>query len=125
MTAPRSGKLVRNITAVLARLDVQGVAVAPADAEGWAVLKVARGDRPMPAMLADLDAACTALQVEGGYQLSFGWTQEAPAGASKLPVPRWPNVVVKASDFTPLEGLVTDFCTRPALRHRHFWEGAI
>ena len=117
-----SAALVAAATAVLTRFDVQGVRVDPADADNWAVLRLSDGDRAMPELLASLDAACTALQVEGGYHLSFGWTHQAPENARELPVPRWPNVVFKASDFTPLEGLVTDFCTRPALLSRHYWE---
>jgi hypothetical protein len=120
----KSQVLVRDVTALLDRFDVRGVIVDPADADGWAVLRIADGDRAMPEMLASLDAACTALQVEGGYQLSFGWSHRAPENARRLPVPRWPNVVVKASSSTPLEGLVTDFCTRPALLNRHYWEHA-
>ena len=65
-----------------------------------------------------------ALQVEGGYQMSFGWTKAAPAGARQLPTPRWPTVAVKASDTTPLDGMVTDFATRTAVLNRRFWEAA-
>jgi hypothetical protein len=122
MTGSRA--LVRDVAALLDRFDVPGVHVVPADADGWAVLRITEGDRPMPDMLASLDAACTALQVEGGYQFSFGWSHQAPENARRLPVPRWPNVVLKASDFTPLDGIVTDFCTRTALLNRHFWEAA-
>lgn len=116
--------LVRDVTALLDRFDVQGVRVDAADAEGWAVLRISDGNRTMDDMLASLDAACTALQVEGGYQISFSWSHRAPENARALPVPRWPNVVLQASDVTPLEGIVTDFCTRPARLNRHFWEAA-
>lgn len=117
-----SATVVEIAAGVLERFDVPGVLVVQAGADGWAVLKPSNGDRSMPEMLAVLDAACLALQVEGRFQMSFGWTHEAPPGARALPVPRWPNVVFKVSDFTPLEGLVTDFCTRPALLNRHYWE---
>lgn len=116
--------LVRDVSVVLDRFDVRGVRVDAADAEGWAVLRIADGDRPMEDMLASLDAACTALQIQGGYQISFSWSHQAPENARALPVPRWPNVVFTASDFTPLDGIVTDFCSRPARLNRHFWEAA-
>ena len=118
-----SASLIEVAAGVLSRFDVQGVRVVPAGADNWAVLKPSDGDRPMPEMLAFLDAACTALQVEGGFQMSFGWSHEPPPRARRLPVLLWPNVVFKASSFTPLDGLVTDFCTRPAMLNRHYWEG--
>lgn len=124
-TNESSLNLARAIIDILARFDVQGVYIDPKDCmDGWAVLKVLDGDRDMPDILASMDAACTALQVEGGYQMSFGWTQVPPSGARRLPTPRWPTVAVKASDFTPLDGMVTDFATRTALLNRRYWEAA-
>jgi hypothetical protein len=124
-TNESSLNLARTVIDILARFDVQGVFIDPNNCmDGWAVLKVLDGDREMPEILASMDAACTALQVEGGFLMSFGWTQVAPAGARKLPTPRWPTVAVKASEFTPLDGMVTDFATRTALMNRRFWESA-
>jgi hypothetical protein len=122
-TNESSLQLARAVIDILARFDVQGVFIDPNNCmDGWAVLKVSDGDREMPEMLASMDSACTALQVEGGFQMSFGWSKDAPAGARQLPVPRWPTVAVKASEHTPLDGMVTDFATRAALLNRHFWE---
>lgn len=123
-TNESSLNLARGIIDILARFDVQGVYIDPNNCmDGWAVLKVLDGDRDMPDILTSMDAACTALQVEGGYQMSFGWTQVAPTGARQLPTRRWPTVAVKASDSTPLDGMVTDFATRAALMNRRYWEG--
>jgi hypothetical protein len=111
------------VNAVLKRFDVCGVSAEAAEAPGWAILKVADGDRDMPDILASMDAACTALQVDGPYLMSFGWTREPPAYARHLNVPRWPSVQVRPGEETPLDGaIVTDFCTRTALRNKHFWE---
>lgn len=124
-TNESSLNLARGIIDILARFDVQGVYIDPNDCmDGWAVLKVLDGDRDMTEILASMDAACTALQVEGGYQMSFGWSGWPPENARPLPVPRWPTVAVKASDSTPLDGMVTDFATRTAVLNRHYWEAA-
>lgn len=115
-----------SINAALARFDVSGVFAAPAEAPGWAILKVSDGDRDMPDILASMDSACTALQIDGPYLMSFSWTHEPPEQARRLNVPRWPSVQVKPSEETPLGGtVVTDFCTRTALRNKHYWEPVV